>query len=108
MSETKHSPEPWQFDEWDHVKDARGEIVVLSGFALSAGYREFRSPEKTDRRIVACVNACAGLSTEALEAGALGKALDVLSAAAQPPGTHTVKGLRGLAAGALRALGRLK
>jgi hypothetical protein len=34
--------------------------------------------DENARRIVACVNACAGIPTEALEAGALGKALDLL------------------------------
>lgn len=66
-NETKHSPEPWAEDAVGFgVRDATGRDIWLI---------DDIDPEDR-RRIVACVNACAGLSTEALEAGHLAKALE--------------------------------
>lgn len=113
--ETKHSPEPWTVT----AEDPAGGISDATGSQCAEAWPGCRhEPEDVNgecmavqdanaRRIVAAVNACAGLPTSALEEGALAKALEVLEAAAQPPGTHTVKGLRQLAASALRSLGRL-
>ena len=70
-------------------------------------------PSEPDaRRIVACVNACAGIPTEALEAGALGKALDALAwhghRGLPCPYASTAGPCRNCEADrALRALGRL-
>jgi hypothetical protein len=105
MSKTTHDPEPWFVDN-------------------SRGYEEFKSviasrqpPEGDDRwivpadddadarRIVACVNACAGIPTEALERGALGRAIQHianLSANTGFPGS-----LRDDLASLARVLGRL-
>ncbi len=73
MSETNHSPEPWRVVDETYVcfgpPDAAGrDTVAASAFQ-----------EEDARRIVAAVNACAGIPTEALESGALGKALDGLA-----------------------------
>jgi hypothetical protein len=38
----------------------------------------FEGQRERARRIVACVNACAGLSTEALESGALRELIDAV------------------------------
>lgn len=65
MSEQKHTPEPWaayqdgkiEFGNINHF------IKSLAGDLISYGHLS-----KDDaRRIVACVNACAGISTENLE-----------------------------------------
>ncbi len=77
MSETKWSPEPWTFDEYGHVRHAGMRSVCLSGFSLSTGYSGGHGEsEVNDRRIVACVNALAGIPIAALESGKLGEALD--------------------------------
>lgn len=54
----KHTPEPWILDEYRSPKSGR-ETVVLSGFAISCGPRNYVAEANT-ARIVACVNACAG------------------------------------------------
>jgi hypothetical protein len=71
VSATKWSPEPWSGEiDGDYpgpsfwLRDANDMFVGES------------DSEPDMRRIVACVNACAGLPTEALEAGALGKAIE--------------------------------
>lgn len=55
----QHSLEPWT---WQHatISDAKGEMVLMDEF----------SSDKSDpdmRRIVACVNACKGISTADIE-----------------------------------------
>ena len=104
MSETKHSPEPW------------GISPAHSGDVLEAneGWKvaECWDPEATPgtsadnaRRIVACVNALAGIPTEALEAGRLAEALEYAAACAASDGWASEIDPSSLAA--LRALGRL-
>jgi hypothetical protein len=78
MSETKHSPEPWWID-WEATKEtmvsaAAGNVAVVVSGEVSVGCR----PDA--RRIVACVNALAGIPTEALEAGKLWEALEAMKA----------------------------
>lgn len=38
MSDTKCAPYPWVQDKYGNVKNANGETVKLTGFALSCGY----------------------------------------------------------------------
>ena len=63
MSEQKHAPEPWQYRRSQFfVNDHEGRCVI--------GECNTNFPELSvanARRIVACVNACAGISTENLE-----------------------------------------
>jgi len=63
---SKHTKEPWEFDgsggRWSLLQGDHEADIGELGSAYSAA---------NARRIVACVNACAGLSTEALESGAL-------------------------------------
>lgn len=75
--EKKHTPEPWAIRRtWDGkpVLDIEGplpdhchEIARLPIFTTRV--------EANARRIVACVNACAGISTEDIESGKLGNIL---------------------------------
>lgn len=98
MSDAKqptHSPEPWR--SWapadgDCAKDDTGETYAAGDLSRSMYDTTGRiilssCGNKADaRRIVACVNACAGIPTEALEAGALGKLMvkaDVAQSAAR-------------------------
>ena len=108
MSETKHSPEPWYQDPEDCAW-----LGGASVFSEKGPVRLCEVSEADARRIVACVNACAGLPTEALEAGALGRALDALGDMASQhrcgcghPACNRCAD-DGENAAALRALGRL-
>jgi hypothetical protein len=67
VGESKHHPEPWSNES--------GDLCDATGHVLAFDYEM----EKSERvRAAACVNACAGIPTEALEAGVLRKALDLL------------------------------
>ena len=76
---SKHTPEPWKIshddstEEWSIVTNQHGSIIAnvneetgpeLVGYAPVV--RKMPGIENA-RRIVACVNACAGVRTEALE-----------------------------------------
>jgi hypothetical protein len=70
---TTHTPGPWHVHNHVHVHAARGQrIASVQG--------EFGNPAKnaTARRIVAAVNACEGISTEALETNAIMELLQAL------------------------------
>ena len=78
----EHTKEPWVIDTDTvssyaaaiRVKWEGGQktIAYVEGPGLSPGDDEKRSLGLANaRRIVACVNACAGLSTEAIESGAV-------------------------------------
>jgi hypothetical protein len=87
-AETKHSPEPWVY--WDNgfdagivseqdVANAHAKSVcpsIIFGGEPCEGRVEADDPNV--RRTIACVNACAGIPTEALEAGRIGEALGIL------------------------------
>lgn len=78
----EHTPEPWTATadlttgafgpSWTIRKDKQIVIASLSGAALHRGATQSAA---NAARIVACVNACAGMSTEALEKEALRLAL---------------------------------
>lgn len=102
MSETKHSPEPWKLSHED-IRDAEGRTVLVLSDLWCPVVDADEHADDLARRIVACVNACAGIPTAALESGALGKALDACAKAMTPPNL-----LPWPWAAALRALGRLK
>jgi hypothetical protein len=99
MSETKYA-EPWRLSGTGHAVDANG--IVVGNWNLL--------PHDA-RRIVACVNACAGIETEALENGALAKALraaELIELGLRDGDGREVTRARRLAlVDALRALGRL-
>jgi hypothetical protein len=75
--ETKWAPEPWSIDETDRtIVDAKDSaVVVADDYALDW---TAWGPDSR-RRIVACVNACTGIPSAALEAGLLTKALDLVA-----------------------------
>jgi hypothetical protein len=78
---SEHTPEPWTSGTDPSHFDA--PEVRNSAWALYV-------PTDADaRRIVACVNACAGLSTEALESGALGEALEAFKEISESYGCCT-------------------
>lgn len=57
-----HSPEPWRKGEYDDIVDRDG-VSIIFGYN---GDLAFRTEEDCDR-VLACVNACAGIPTENLE-----------------------------------------
>lgn len=64
-------------DEDGRVDLIESVAVTVSGYAPAL----VREAEANARRIVACVNACEGLSTEALEQGVVGELLAALKEA---------------------------
>jgi len=61
----KHTKEPWKCDKYNNVNDANGRTIKVQGFALSGGSETWANSQ----RIVACINACTGLTNEQLESG---------------------------------------
>ena len=55
---SKHAPEPWKCE---------GHVVYFPNAAGGFSLRDCPGAVATARRIVACVNACSGIRTEALE-----------------------------------------
>ena len=79
MSE-QHTPEPWAIDpddrpnmQWNNhiVSEANQDIAIC--FMAHDGTEDNECGEANARRIVACVNACAGYATEELEQATLDK-----------------------------------
>lgn len=104
MSEAKWSPEPWHRwpyseREWDIGVGAEQDPASPN---IAAGLSEPNS-----RRVVAAVNACAGIPTEALESGALATALERV-AEARRIGRYVDDPAWDAVDAALRALGVLK
>ena len=67
MNENKYTPEPWRTDAEcgfpQDIHDSKGNLFLRCG----SDFDNEIYGEANARRIVACVNACAGFSTETLE-----------------------------------------
>lgn len=72
-----HTKEPWHVeineaedanfcDRWPTIHSVDSEIIGTEGL-----FTDIETDKANARRIVACINACAGLSTEMLESAAL-------------------------------------
>lgn len=90
MSENKHTPEPWAIDpddrpnmHWNNhiVSEANPNIAIC--FMAHDGTEQNERGEANARRVVACVNACAGIPTEALESGEARSVRDELATIAE-------------------------
>ena len=72
MSENKHTPEPWRTDAEcgfpQDIHDSKGNLFLRCG----SDFDNEIYGEANARRIVACVNACAGCATEVLETAPVG------------------------------------
>ena len=69
MSEIEHTPGPWNFTQDEHCPECF-EVKDRLGFYVATchdGVRSEENAKENARRIVACVNACEGISTENLE-----------------------------------------
>ncbi len=60
---TQHTPEPWGTGQYDAVRGMSGMLLDASGDHIGT---TFNGPEDA-RRIVACVNACEGMTTDELD-----------------------------------------
>lgn len=74
--------EPWKFDKGAHY--------VLSGVDIVASTACTRAGGVYGERIVAAVNATAGISTKALESGAVAELVAALDLVANHPQSPTV------------------
>ena len=72
MSENKHTPEPWRTDAEcgfpQDIHDSKGNLFLRCG----SDFDNEIYGEENARRIVACVNACAGCATKVLETAPVG------------------------------------
>jgi len=79
MMTDKRTPEPWQ-RSGDFLIGPSPEGLVIAQFYLS-----YDTPMRQNiERAVACVNACAGIATEALEAGVIAEMVAALTKIAGP------------------------
>lgn len=71
-----HTKEPWEVTNSGH-----GGIGVIEGdnhsFVAEVGGRTAQEIMANVRRIMLCVNACAGITNEALEAGVVGWSVNI-------------------------------
>jgi len=116
MSETKHSPEPWRRGEEHETKVEIQEaappyrlILTVHGTGRLGGCSpDHAVMDANARRIVACVNACAGLDIGGMETESLQDALFALEVLVDDDESVAARRLA-IAQGrhALRSLGRL-
>jgi hypothetical protein len=119
VSETRHSPEPWRSvaSPWNESLSGDQDIFDTHGLdaamTVSTGFdgKGNDLAAANARRIVACVNALAGIPTEALEAGALRALIEAAQGIFPWGPVHALPLVRAEAVekmhAALRALGRL-
>lgn len=60
---SEHTVTPWVLDQYGYAQDASGSDIRVKGFTLSGGGESVANTA----RIIACVNACEGLSNDKLE-----------------------------------------
>lgn len=65
MDNQKHTPEPWKTGAGYEQQEPG--VYIYGGDGLIVSSEDTEITEANARRIVACVNACAGISTEQLE-----------------------------------------
>lgn len=77
MNISKHTPEPWRAQAWS---SHAARTVLVDDPAALTGKRVIAEcdTEEDARRIVACVNACAGLTTDLLECKTIGEASETM------------------------------
>ena len=71
MVDQTHSRGPWRIGEGGSIYCSPTK-VTLGGVVCTVTDPDHPSANADARRIVACVNACEGISSEALEAGWVG------------------------------------
>lgn len=73
-----HSPEPWKITQDHDLVDASGVCLEVQDSGDGLNHCHWGLKPEDMRRIVACVNACKGFTTEQLEAAAKGEALCII------------------------------
>lgn len=66
MSDIKHTQEPWKAVSNKFYWEIHGDTGQI-GDVCASNFNGTNNGEANSRRIVACVNACAGIDTETLE-----------------------------------------
>lgn len=62
---SSHVPGPWSRDRSHQIVDGNGQIVYVDNFTF--GSHRTEESQANTKRIIACVNACEGFTTEELE-----------------------------------------
>ena len=75
---SKHTPEPWVMStkasgNWWHISAGNQAIAAVHAASKKRNEPYASMFEANARRIIACVNACAGVDTDLLETGELDK-----------------------------------
>ena len=86
MNEKKHTGEPWRLGEYGGIypennNDSGNQPKIVGGQTKSGFLPNYKNNET---RIVLCVNACAGISNEALESGVIAEMAEALILAITP------------------------
>ena len=68
----KHTKEPWEKSGLNGVYGSKSQQIAVMGDG------EYEEVQANVRRIVACVNACEGMTTEAIERGVIKELLKAL------------------------------
>lgn len=63
MTQEAYTPEPWRFVPW-HIEEGASAVRAPDGHLICS-----TASDANSRRIVACVNALAGIPIEAIESG---------------------------------------
>ena len=82
---SKHTPEPWAVDEYMAVGGLTGMLIDNAGNHIGTAFNVTMSAEAVTnaRRIVTCVNACAGMADPAAEIAELKRQRDELMSLAE-------------------------
>ncbi len=69
MTQEAHTQGPWRFVPW-HIEEGSSAVRAPDGHLICS-----TASDANARRIVACVNALAGIPTDAIESGVVAEAL---------------------------------
>ena len=89
---SKHTPEPWAVDEYMAVGGLTGMLIDNAGNHIGTAFNVTMSAEAVTnaRRIVTCVNACAGMADPAAEIAELKRQRDELLGLVKAVSYHSI------------------
>lgn len=76
-----HTPEPWAYEGSEILAERNGQWVGIGLMSKATVYQQIPERDSNGKRVVACVNACTGIPTAALEAGAVRALVDAAQTA---------------------------
>lgn len=74
MTQEAHTQEPWRFVPW-HIEEGPSAVRASDGHLICS-----TASDANARRIVACVNALAGIPIEAIESGVIAELVEAAKA----------------------------